>query len=121
MRSIFELFDTVPEEAKIAFTKKKNVFIVMAEIYTGHRWNQRVLRFLIWFSRKYKKVIFVIVRAIPAGIRVDQSCWVIIFIICKAIGPWSEGICDNRKMKYVEILLLNSVDVFITNVFYFVM
>lgn len=67
----------------------------MAEIHTGHCWNRRVLRFLIWFLQKVKfkkDVIFVIVRAIPAGIRVDQSCWVIIFIICKAIGPWSEGI-----------------------------
>lgn len=48
-------------------------------------------------------MIIVIVRAIPAGINelVDQSCWVIIFNICRAIGPWSEGICDNRKKKNI--------------------
>lgn len=32
-----------------------------------------------------------------ASASVDQSCCVIIFNICRAMGPWSEGIWENMK------------------------
>lgn len=107
--NIFEKLNSVPEKKSVITKRRKLSLLVLWLIYTGHhhRGNEG-LRFLIWFSRvSYKQaykqtghVIAVIVGAIPAGVgAADQGCWVIIFIISKAMGPWSEGICKTDAKR----------------------
>lgn len=95
---IFELFDTKPEKKARHWLQKTQFSLLLYQSK----------RFLIWFSRKWniyiywkkKKVMWSLWLSEPfqlASEWVHQTCRVIIFNICKAIGPWSEGICDNRK------------------------